>query len=86
MRHFKTHFGNIQSVIVWNQLILAAHVVFMNEISPHFLSNEPFFVDGIEKDEDSTTDSLDLPKDLNGVDNPVLNIHISVMIFLSSKQ
>ena len=86
MSHLKTHLGNIQPVIIWDKLILAAPVVFVNKVSPHFLGDEPFLVDGIEKDEDSTTDSLNLTKDLNCVNDPVFDVHISVVIFLPRKQ
>lgn len=86
MSHLKTHLGNIQPIIVWDKLILATPVVFMDEVSPHFLGDEPFFVNGVEKDENSTTDSLNLPKDLNCINDPIFDVHISIVIFLPGKQ
>ena len=86
MSHLKTHLGYIKPVVVRDESELVASVVLLNKLSPHLLSDESLLVDGVEEDENTTTDALDLSQDLNGLNNPILDIHVSEMIFLSREQ
>lgn len=85
MGHFVTHFPHVQSIVVRNELVLLTCILLFHESSPHFFGDQPFFVNGIEKDENTTTGTLDVSEDLNCVNNPWIDVQSPVVELSSGK-
>lgn len=78
VRHLKTHFFNFKSVIVLDYFLPLA--ILLDKISPFFLYDKICLVDNEEENENETTGSLDVAKDFDSIDNPILDIKFSVVI------
>jgi hypothetical protein len=78
VRHLKTHFFNFKSVIILDYFLPLA--ILLDKISPFFLYDKICLVDNEEENENETTGSLDVAKDFDSIDNPILDIKFSVVI------
>lgn len=82
--HFNTHLVYIKSIFILNHFILV--LVLFNEISPFPFGDQVFLIDNEEENEDKTTCHLNVPKNLNWINDPVRNIRLTVVIFSICKK